>query len=67
MTLVEVVESIVSEAIRGDDSVKRPACDWCGEMPGRLSGGGLQRVSRNVQAEWVGMRQRNTKEGRNEG
>lgn len=46
VTLVEVVESIVSEAIRGDDSVKRPACDWCGEMPGRLSGGGLQRVSR---------------------
>jgi hypothetical protein len=35
------VESIVSEVIRGDESVKRPAWDWCGDMPGRLGGGGL--------------------------
>jgi hypothetical protein len=61
---VELEESIVSEAIRGDDRVKRPACDWCGEMPGRLSGGGLQPVSRRLWAEWIRMRQRNRKEGR---
>lgn len=34
----EATESIVSDAIRGDESVKRPVCDWCGDMPGRLLG-----------------------------
>jgi hypothetical protein len=34
-------ESIVSDAIRGEDSVRRPACDWCGEMPGLLGGLGV--------------------------
>lgn len=38
-TRVASVESIVSDVIRGDDSVKRPAWDWCGEMPGLFSGG----------------------------
>jgi hypothetical protein len=42
---VESVEPSVSEAIRGEESVKRPACDWCGDMPGRLRGGGLWSVS----------------------
>jgi hypothetical protein len=32
-------ESIVSEAIKGEDRVKRPAWDWCGDMPGRFRGG----------------------------
>lgn len=35
----ESTESSVSEAMRGEDSVRRPACDWCGDMPGRFSGG----------------------------
>lgn len=37
-SVVDPTESIVSEAIRGEDSVKSPACDWCGEMPGLLAG-----------------------------
>lgn len=40
-SVVDPSESIVSDAIRGEDSVRRPACDWCGEMPGLLDGGGL--------------------------
>lgn len=32
-------ESIVSDVIRGDDSVRSPAWDWCGEMPGLFRGG----------------------------
>lgn len=48
VTSVESVESTVSEVIRGEERVKRPACDWCGDMPGRLSCGGLQPVSRNT-------------------
>jgi hypothetical protein len=32
------MESIVSEAIRGEDSVKSPAWDGCGEMPGLFAG-----------------------------
>ena len=40
-SVVDSTESIVSEAIRGDDSVKSPACDWCGEMPGLFAVGGL--------------------------
>jgi hypothetical protein len=34
----EVGESSVSEAMRGEDRVRRPAWEWCGEMPGRRSG-----------------------------
>jgi hypothetical protein len=36
----EWMESIVSEAIRGEDSVMSPAWEWCGDMPG-LFGGAL--------------------------
>ena len=32
----ELAELTVSEAMRGEESVKRPAWDWCGEMPGRF-------------------------------
>jgi hypothetical protein len=41
VTLAVFTESMVSEAIRGEERVKRPAWDWCGDMPGRLAGGGL--------------------------
>jgi hypothetical protein len=34
----EMDESMVSEAMRGEDRVRRPACEWCGDMPGRRSG-----------------------------
>ena len=34
----DVAESSVSEAMRGEDRVRRPAWEWCGEMPGRRSG-----------------------------
>ena len=37
-SVVGPTESIVSEAMSGEDSVKRPACDWCGEMPGLFAG-----------------------------
>jgi hypothetical protein len=37
----EWAESTVSEVMRGEERVKRPAWDWCGEMPGRFCGGGL--------------------------
>lgn len=37
-SVVGPTESSVSEAMRGEDSVKSPACDWCGEMPGLLAG-----------------------------
>lgn len=37
-SVVEPTESIVSDAIRGEDSVRSPACDWCGDMPGLLGG-----------------------------
>jgi hypothetical protein len=40
-SVMDPTESIVSEAIKGDDSVKSPACDWCGEMPGLFAVGGL--------------------------
>jgi hypothetical protein len=38
-SVVDPTESIVSEAIKGDDSVRSPACEWCGEMPGLFTGG----------------------------
>jgi hypothetical protein len=37
-SVVEAVEVMVSEAIRGEDSVWSPECDGCGEMPGRFAG-----------------------------
>ena len=39
----ESTESIVSEVIRGEDSVRSPACELCGDMPGRRTGGELIR------------------------
>lgn len=36
--LAASTESIVSEAMRGEERVRRPAWDWCGDMPGRLGG-----------------------------
>ena len=36
----ESSESIVSEAIRGEDSVSSPAWELCGDMPGRRGGAG---------------------------
>jgi hypothetical protein len=37
-SVAEPTESIVSDTIRGEESVKSPACDWCGEMPGLFTG-----------------------------
>jgi hypothetical protein len=37
-SVVDPTESMVSEVIRGEDSVRSPAWDWCGEMPGLLMG-----------------------------
>ena len=34
----ESTESTVSEVIRGDERVSSPACELCGDMPGRRSG-----------------------------
>ena len=34
----ESSESTVSEVIRGEERVSRPACELCGDMPGRRSG-----------------------------
>jgi hypothetical protein len=38
---VDPRESTVSEVMRGEDSVKSPACEWWGDMPGLLGGDGL--------------------------
>lgn len=40
----ESMESTVSEVIKGEESVRSPACDWCGEMPGRRTGGLIGRL-----------------------
>jgi hypothetical protein len=37
-SVVDAIESMVSEAIRGEDRVRSPECDGCGEMPGLLAG-----------------------------
>jgi hypothetical protein len=34
----ESTESTVSEVIRGDERVSSPACELCGDMPGRRCG-----------------------------
>jgi hypothetical protein len=41
--IAESTESIVSEVIRGEESVRSPACELCGDMPGRRTGGELAR------------------------
>jgi hypothetical protein len=40
VVVAESTESIVSEAIRGEDSVSSPAWEACGDMPGRRGGAG---------------------------
>lgn len=48
----ESTESIVSEAIRGEDRVSSPAWELCGDMPGRRGGAG-ELMGRSVGRERV--------------
>ena len=41
--VAESSESMVSEVIRGELRVRRPACELCGDIPGRRAGGELIR------------------------
>lgn len=51
-------ESMVSEAIRGEERVSRPAWDWCGDMPGRRAGELLRRlVGSDGGAAWMQVEQ----------
>jgi hypothetical protein len=52
----EVGESSVSEAMRGEDRVRRPAWEWCGEMPGRRSGELGSESQSGPRARWGGLR-----------
>lgn len=38
-------ESMVSEVMRGEERVSSPACDWCGDMPGRRTGELIRRLA----------------------
>lgn len=38
VVVAEASESMVSEAIRGEERVSRPAWEWCGDIPGRRTG-----------------------------
>jgi len=60
-SVVEPTESMVSEAMSGEDSVRSPACDWCGEMPGLFSGEGLVVGQSEAQPGAYVCRQRNTR------
>jgi hypothetical protein len=53
-SVADPTESIVSDAMRGEESVKSPACDWCGDMPG-LFGGGLFSGLVGTPTEWIRM------------
>lgn len=44
VVVAESTESMVSEVMRGEESVSRPACELCGDMPGRRTGGLIGRL-----------------------